>query len=170
MFFKVMASLDLEGNIRNYISGTLRHAAETTIQLVRLFPEPFSEIQVVGSKRSFSILLQHTAYIPQEELMFMDGHSKEEVHALEPRPILSASAFEEEMNKSIKYFSEGIAYIFLQKEYSNSQGTTLTGMEWCLETIGHLYHHRGQVFSTARHESIDVPEPLLRKLFPGHLL
>ena len=155
--------------VKDKLVKNFEQAGRTTLQLVELFPTPFSDVPTVGSDRSLQQLLEHAAFIPEEEMLLMKGLPRSEIYPGRSTSILTASDFGTSFYKSLDFFKEEVARTDLEVTRRNARNVQLTGFEWCLEALSHFYHHRSQVYVTVRARNIQPSPELLQALFPGHL-
>lgn len=154
---------------RYYIYNAITAMIENNIQLSKLLNNNDLFKQATGTRRTIKELLQHTLTIPMEEILLLKGFSKQEIYK---KTTVNVSCLEDFQRKSIsqlKQIEKELEKIKLFKKYTNIQGTSMTGIEWCFEILSHYSHHRSQIYISIINIGYKVPQQIAQQFFPGHL-
>ncbi|MBI4433672.1 hypothetical protein HY632_02785 [Candidatus Uhrbacteria bacterium] len=158
-----------EQQLRETIAMTLASILDTVRELVQLLPGDFARIHVPGSDRSLPELLRHIAWIPQEEILLLQGKDREAMRGMLGTPIHSLAEFDAALMVSLGAFGDAQQSIDLRASYRNAAGRELVGYVWLLEAVHHVAHHRSQLFIVVRECGVTVPASVLERFFMGHL-
>lgn len=149
--------------------GAIRHAARTSVQFATLLPEPYAGCPIRGSRRDVAELLAHLAQVPREEMLLMQGLSKEAIGKRLKRAVGSIGEVRGLLILGTDELERFADHLGFDRVLPNSDGLPFTVFDWCLEALQHLVHHRGQLLTHLVSSGIPVPGELLKTMFAGHL-
>jgi len=136
---------------REHFILQLTAVAGTAAYLLGLCPRDKLEHRPGEGMRSLGELADHFAAQPLVDLAVMQGTPVEVAETIEEtlhsgRPSEWVEIFERGIRATVEYFESMPEDEFETKMTRAHYGTAKTQALWLLEMIGHVYHHRGQLY------------------------
>ena len=136
---------------REHLIHQLRAVAGTSAHLLGLCPRDRLEHRPGEGMRSLGELADHFAAQPLVDLATLQGSSAEVAETIEEtlhsgRPGERVEIFERGIRAAVEYFESMPEKEFETKATRAHYGAANTQDVWLLELIGHVYHHRGQLY------------------------
>lgn len=134
-------------------------------EMVGQLSEKDLDLRPTEGKYSIGELLEHIATIPTADGHIADGASKEQMERYYETVTMKTK--EEIMDRLFENFSqlkaqfENYTEDHLYTKTTSWWGVTNTRFEWLVQTVSHMYHHRGQLHAMLVHTYQKDPEILL---------
>lgn len=140
--------------IRDHLLAELETGVRTGETLIRLVRPEDWNYRPQDSMRSLSELVRHLALVPRSDLTIMQEASAEEVGKIEtgldgeidPERLAAAlrDSFERYKAYIVSLSPDDLMNLSTQAFYAEAGHTQ---MQWQIETLTHLFHHRSQLYN-----------------------
>ncbi|GEN55044.1 DinB family protein [Halobacillus faecis] len=134
-------------------------------EMVGQLSEEDLTLRPTEGKYSIGELLEHIAAIPAADGHITEGASKAEMeHFYETGSMKTKDEILERLFENfaqLKTQFENYTEEHLYTETTSWWGVTNTRFEWLVQTVAHMYHHRGQLHAMLVHTYKKDPEILL---------
>ncbi|MFS0785517.1 DinB family protein [Shouchella sp. 1P09AA] len=149
------------------IKETALHELEVGIRsiegLLKKVKEEDLSYRPSENMRTIKELIAHIISIPEVDLAIMQEHSEEYIRALEQK-YETLAATEDKMTHMYSGFEQYKAYVislsdqeFLTKKTAPFYlETGSTQIQWLMEVVTHIFHHRAQLFTYMKQSGYDV--------------
>ncbi|MGX6445661.1 DinB family protein [Neobacillus sp. K501] len=143
----------------------IKFALTTTIQMIDTLEEADLQVRPTVNKHSVGELLAHIAVICKADLLISNGGTETEMQdfystvSLKSRTEIKAVMLENFQALETHYLK--LNETELNQPFPSYWGTTYTKLEWLLEILSHVYHHRGQLHAMLVHSMRKDPNIVL---------
>jgi uncharacterized damage-inducible protein DinB len=138
--------------IRGLLFSELERLAANCRRLLALPRAEHLDWRPAANMRSLAELANHLAQIPAVDLQILKGAPEEQIGTLEQELLRSEpAAWVEVMGQGLtdllRYMEKLSVDNFEHDSATAYYGRTQTHAQWLFEILGHLYHHRAQLFN-----------------------
>lgn len=133
----------------------VKFALTTIIKIIDTLGEDDLQVRPTENKHSVGELLAHIAAICKADLLISNGATEVEMQdfyskvSLKNRTEIKIVMLEN--YHAIEEHYLNLNEKELQQPFPSYWGSTYTKFEWLLETLAHIYHHRGQLHAMLVH-------------------
>ncbi len=149
---------------RELLLDRLRAVAETCTDLLAACPRHRLDFRPGPGVRSLHELADHFAAVPLVDLAVLQGNPKQVAGAIEDAlhgagPDDWVDVFARGVRAVRDYFAGLTEEEFESRSTRAHYGTARPQCVWLVELIGHLFHHRGQLYAWLRLAGVPVGPP-----------
>ncbi|MGE8203107.1 DinB family protein [Heyndrickxia sp. NPDC080065] len=141
------------------VLNQLHIANKSIIQMLDTIDITILDDKIGENKRTIRELLAHMAVIYKADYLIMNQASEEEMERFYSKHTLNTiDEIKDAFISNFQYLKSNVLSLEsadLQVKTTSWWGVTYTKYEWLLEILGHVYHHRGQLYSTLVHMGRD---------------
>lgn len=130
-------------------------AIETILKIMNQLTEEDLQKRPTNNKHSIGELLEHLAVLCEADWHIANGATQEEMqnfyHSISYKTLHDIILGLQHHFQQIKRNCEDLSDEDWLQTATSYWGVTYTRCEWLLETLGHFYHHRGQLHAMLVH-------------------
>lgn len=146
---------------REVLIQQLRGVTQSALEIFRLCPRHRLEFRPAQGMRSLIELCDHFAALPLVDLAILQGNPAQVADAIEETlhgtgPEDWSDIFKRGAVAVEEYFENMTDAEFENRTTRAHYGTAHRQSVWLLETICHIYHHRGQLFAYLKMLNVPV--------------
>ncbi|WP_114569717.1 DinB family protein [Exiguobacterium flavidum] len=130
-------------DFKKAVTRHVRQGVETTHILFQIPNEEDWHKKVIDGKRTPYEIAKHLALLFEADLMIAKGATAEEMRRFYDQDVPIAD-LSDRMSASAVLFEEALRNGFETRQ--TYWGVHDTDAGWCIEMVGHFYHHRAQFF------------------------